>query len=60
MKAIVALEAQSDQVLLAILATLTPEPLVMDLKLVSAAAILASPFVSPQGLQAKSFIRSSV
>jgi hypothetical protein len=56
----VALEAQGDQVVLAILATLTPEPLVMDLKLVGAAAVLASPSISPQDLQAECFIRFGV
>jgi hypothetical protein len=47
MKGIVALSAHRDQILLAILSTLAPELLVMDLKLIGPATALASPSISP-------------
>jgi hypothetical protein len=57
---LVTFSAQRNQILFAIVSALTAKLLVMDLKLIGAAAALALPSVSFQNLQAKSFIRLSI
>jgi hypothetical protein len=51
-----ALDAQGDQVLSTIHPAVASESLVVDLKVITMAAVLASPSVSSQHLQAEGFV----
>jgi hypothetical protein len=55
-----AISAQRNQVLLAILSALTAELLVVYLQPIPTATVLASPSISFQDLQAQSFVRLGV
>ena len=60
MDGIMAIGAQRDQIPFAGFPTVTPELLVMDLKLIAAAAVLAFPSVSSQNFETQCLIRSSI
>ena len=60
MHEIVAINTQCDQILLAVLAIVTAEFLVMNLKVVSTATVLAFPPVSGQDLQTQGCIGCNI